>query len=458
MSVDPLEQSFLDRGRLRVAERVVSGILRRLLAVGLKTRPVRRDQLTAPRPGRRYALYLHVPFCETLCPYCSFHRVPFRSLVADRYFDDLEAEMRLAAALGYRCDTLYVGGGTPTVDVDRLLGVMRLARELFGVKEISCETHAHHLRPEIAGRLSGSVQRLSVGVQTLDEEILRRMRRDPEQFSAADTLAAIREMNPLFPTLNVDLIFNLPGQSEDGLRGDLDRVLATGVRQVTTYPLMSSPGVARDMEHQLGGRSASREYEMFRIIEERMRSESMRASSPWCYSRPRETMIDEYIVDAPEYVGLGSGAFSLLDGAWYVNSFSLNRYSERVRAGKMGLERTRRFRSWELRHYQLLMGLFGLDLNRVEGLRDAGPLRSLELFLLRCVDGFEPGRAVLSHNGRYLALAMMREFFAGMNTVRDQLRAELPAAERGHLSSYGGEEHRCPAYQPVAGNDSLNRQ
>ena len=126
-------------------------------------------------------------------------------------------------------------------------------------------------------------------------------------------------------------------------------------------------------------------------------------------------MIDEYIVDAPEYVGLGSGAFSLLDGGLYVNTFSVTRYSERLREGRMSVERMRRFRPWELMHYRLMMGLFGLDLDRV-GVKAATSgwsrlLLSFELFLLRRAGAFQPGSAgrfALSHSGRYLSLAMMR--------------------------------------------------
>ncbi len=447
---------LLERRRLGLAERALTGVMRAALPLGLRTRPVSLDRLPAAEPGGVYGLYLHVPFCETLCPYCSFHRVPFHSELAERYFDGLEAEMRMAAKMGYRCDTLYVGGGTPTVAVGRLIRVLDLARGLFGVRDVSCETHAHHLDPEIAGRLSGRVQRLSVGVQTLDADILRRMRREPDLFPPAKTLEAIRQMNGLFPTVNVDLIFNLPGQTRGGLRDDLDGVLRTGVRQVTTYPLMSSPGVSRRMERELGGRGGSREHEMFRLIEARMADEGMRASSPWCFSRPGEGLVDEYIVDAPEYLGLGSGAFSLLGGALYVNTFSLNLYAARIAAGRMSLERMRRFQPGELRHYRLMMGLFGLDPDRAATRPDEGEeggwLREVEMFALRCAGAFSrngEGKAVLNRNGRYLALAMMREFFAGMNRVRDELRAGLPEDDLIPLAAHGGEEHVCPAFQAV---------
>ncbi len=374
----------LDRSRLKLAERALTSLMRVALPVGLRTRAVSLGRLPAAERGRRYGLYLHVPFCETLCPYCSFHKVPFCPDLAERYFDGLEREMRMAAELGYRCDALYVGGGTPTVAVDRLIGALDLAGELFGVRDVSCETHAHHLNPRIAGRLAGRVQRLSVGVQTLDADILRRMRREPELFPPAKTLDAIREMNALFPTLNVDLIFNLPSQTLDGLRDDLDGVLGTGVKQVTTYPLMSSPGVSRRLERELGEWDAAREHEMYQVIEERMGDEGMLASSPWCFSRPGGGLMDEYIVDAPEYLGLGSGAFSLLDGAWYVNTFSHRRYAARIDAGRMSVERMRRFRPWELRHYGLMIALFGLDPELAESaLASGGVLGEAECWARR---------------------------------------------------------------------------
>ena len=163
-------------------------------------------------------------------------------------------------------------------------------------------------------------------------------------------------------------------------------------------------------------------------------------------------MIDEYIVDAPEYVGLGSGAFSLLDGGLYVNTFSVTRYSEWLGKGRMSVERMRRFKPWELMHYRLMMGLFGLDLDRV-GVDEAtsGMSRMLlrfELFLLRRAGAFQAGSAgrfALSHSGRYLSLAMMREFFAGMNQVRDDSRALLPGWQRGELCEGPGEMgEACP--------------
>ena len=132
----------------------------------------------APAPGASYLLYLHVPFCEELCPYCSFNRVRLEAGLAARYFEGLRAEMRAYAGLGYRFDAAYVGGGTPTVLPAELGSVLRLARELWPIRSLSVETNPNHLTPEILRLLADcGVDRLSVGVQSFDDGLLASLHR-----------------------------------------------------------------------------------------------------------------------------------------------------------------------------------------------------------------------------------------------------------------------------------------
>ena len=129
--------------------------------------------LPPPQEGHTYTLYAHVPFCESLCPYCSFNRFVLNKARAKTYFNSLRAEMRILAKLGYRFSALYFGGGTPTILPDELVETIDLARELFGIKEVSCETNPNHLTPEIIDLIKDRVQRLSVGVQSFDDGLLK---------------------------------------------------------------------------------------------------------------------------------------------------------------------------------------------------------------------------------------------------------------------------------------------
>jgi menaquinone C8-methyltransferase len=90
-------------------------------------------------------LYIHIPFCEELCPYCSFHRVTFEEGLTRKYFAALRREINLYSERGYKFGGIYVGGGTPTVLIEELAEVLALAREKFAIKEISAETNPNHL-------------------------------------------------------------------------------------------------------------------------------------------------------------------------------------------------------------------------------------------------------------------------------------------------------------------------
>ena len=137
-------------------------------------------------------------------------------------------------------------------------------------------------------------------------------------------------------------------------------------------------------------------------------------------------MIDEYIVDYEDYVGLGSGAFSFLEGALYVNTFSLQAYGERIAEGKTAALQMRAFTKPDRMRYRFLMALFGMRLDKRQFAADFGVSiergLAIEMAFMRSAGAFAVDNAdelVLSSTGRYLLVAMMREFFVGVNNLRD---------------------------------------
>lgn len=168
-------------------------------------------------------------------------------------------------------------------------------------------------------------------------------------------------------------------------------------------------------------------------------------------------MIDEYIVDYEEYIGIGSGAFSFVGGALYVNSFSLQMYGERIEEGLPGVMQKREFSKHDLMRYRFLMQLFGLSLDRKAFERDFGvPIEkglAIEINYMRAVGAFETyneNEITLTAKGRYLLVAMMRQFFIGVNNVRDEARAAISGEERELL--FGDGDSGCATCTP-AGKD-----
>jgi len=405
-------------------------------------RPV--PSLPGPEPGKQYLLYAHVPFCERLCPYCSFNRFPFSEDRARTYFKSLREQMRMVADLGYSFDSLYIGGGTPTILVDELCETIDLARELFGTLEVSTETNPNHLIPEVLEPLKDRVQRMSVGVQSFDDGLLKEMERYDKYGSGEEILERLQSLEGFFHSLNVDMIFNFPSQTEEILRRDVEMVKASRCNQTTFYPLMASRSVEASLRRTVGMVDYDREAEYYKILVDGL-SDTFELSTAWTFSRIGGGMIDEYIVDYEEYVGIGSGAFSYLRGDIYLTTFSLRDYSATIDRGAMPVAVGSSSNSLKNRmRYRFLMSLFGLRLDKKAFERDFGVSVErglpLETLFFRVFGGFATDDAeelTLTEKGRYLAVVMQRTMFTQLNDLRDAARKALAPDERELLFGDG---------------------
>jgi len=412
----------------RVLRRSMRSVLRFDDAAGIRVPP-------APEGPQRCLLYVHIPFCESLCPYCSFHRFVFDERLAKKYFNALMREIEMYRDLGYRFTGMYIGGGTPTIMLEPLLEVIRIAREDLGVKEISVETNPNHVCPEYLEPLRhAGINRLSVGVQSFDDTILRAIGRYEKYGSGQETFERLQQASGMFDTLNIDLIFNMPLQSDDSLRRDLDLLDRLEADQVTFYPLMTAPSVAARLAETLGPIDQKKEKRMYLLIIEHMRR-SYQSSTAWCFSR-KAAMIDEYIIDYGSYVGVGSGAFGYFNDRIYINTFNLNEYIERVNAGRLPTGLVKQFTRRETLHYMLLMKLFATELPKTffetEQGRDFKKSLWPEIAALRLIGALrdEPDRLELTDRGRYFWVMAMREFFIAVDTMRDVCRQQAGGEEK----------------------------
>ncbi|MBI2814001.1 MAG: coproporphyrinogen III oxidase family protein [Opitutae bacterium] len=384
-----------------------------------------------PRTGST-CLYVHIPFCEALCPFCTFHRVLHCRPQAQRYFAALRRELRFYHNAGHAFSGVYFGGGTPTVEPEELLETIALVRTLFAVREISVETNPRDLRPPLLAQLrQGGVTRLSVGVQSFDDTLLREMGRFEKYGGGAEIADHIRGAAGLFPTLNVDLIFNQPHQTLASLERDLDIFPTLGADQVSCYPLMSSPAGLRRMAGPMGVPDPRRLRPFYQAIGRRLAAGGFAPTSAWCFTRHGGSG-DEYIATADNYVGAGSGAFSYLDGTLYSTTFSLAAYEQRIARGLTGIVTRHRLGEGDRMRYALLVRMFGLGLDREWVLRQHGPkfYRQLwgELLTLKALGAARRDARGwrLTESGRYWLMLMMAEFFQSVNAYRDAMRARVP--------------------------------
>ena len=377
-----------------------------------------------PTENSRYLLYIHIPFCEQLCPYCCFLRVKMEPSLAAAYFHALKKEIEIYHNLGYCFDSLYVGGGTHTILPDKLAEIISYAKSIWPITQISVETNPNHLDSNTLQILKQTgTNRLSVGVQSFDNKILESIQRLERYGSGEKIKETLTSIEGMFDTLNVDMIFNFPNQTEEMLARDIEIIKKINPSQVTFYPLIVSNNTKKQLAQTCGKVSYRQEKQFYKIIVEQF-ADTYSQQSAWCFSK-NNAMIDEYIVDHDQYAGAGPGSWGYIDGTMYSNTFSIQQYIDMLQKNQHPIVAVRKFSSLERARYdfllKLLYGSLSLSyMKRKYGRRFRLYLwKELLFFLAAHAVAIRNNNIVLTPKGRYYWVVLMRTLFSVVGDYRN---------------------------------------
>ena len=335
-------------------------------------------------PGRldRAGLYLHVPFCRRPCPYCAYNRWEYDAGLYATFEEAVKQEISQTArrtAIG-EITSLYVGGGTPTVNTGGLLRILDHLRASFGPANQTCiELHPDWMPPETLDRLRRwGVDMVSIGAQSFHDHHLARIGRS---HSAARARQAIRDaVEAGFTTVNVDLMFVLPGQAVAEVEDDVATAIGCGATQISTNPLLRFPYARLGRQAGLTrvGRPNGRQTRrMLATIDRVARAHRLRRCAVWSWIRPQGRKFSA--VARHHYLGFGPSAASMTGRDLFFNTFHVGAYAEAVRRGSavslsMPLSRRLEMAYWLYwRLYELTVGrapfasMFDRDLGRYYG-------------------------------------------------------------------------------------------
>jgi oxygen-independent coproporphyrinogen III oxidase len=318
--------------RVTAASRsLTTGLVRRVL-VGRG----QRWTFEPPPPGwmpprvERTSLYLHVPFCRHACPYCPYTKVEYDPSRVGDFVRGAIAELDwwAGAAGSSEITSVYIGGGTPTLALEGVSAVLEKIRDRFRVTgEIAIETNPADVDTTTAARLRDmGVRLVSLGVQSFDEARLRAIGRPYSPGTAARALEHLAAGG--FESLNVDLMFALPGQTAGEVTADLDRAAAAGATQVTAYPLFTFPYTSVGAHLRLRSvrlpdlRARRAQY---RGICEWAGANGFERVSVWGFRRGSAPRYSSVTRDG--YIGIGPGAGSLLPHEFTVNTFDIETWT-----------------------------------------------------------------------------------------------------------------------------------
>ncbi len=204
--------------------------------------------LTAPAaPDAPFGIYLHIPFCGRICPYCDFNRYVHQEHLIPSYVDALIGEMDLSRAeIGpIRAETIYFGGGTPSLlEPDQVARIIAALQDRFQIEpnaEVTLEANPERLdEAKLAGFRAAGVNRISLGVQTLQPHGLRILGRAHKPEVPDKALGRARQAG--FDNVSLDFIFGWPGQTLDEWRVDLQTILDWQPEHISLYSLIVEPG------------------------------------------------------------------------------------------------------------------------------------------------------------------------------------------------------------------------
>jgi oxygen-independent coproporphyrinogen-3 oxidase len=265
------------------------------------------------------AIYVHLPFCPYVCPYCDFAKWAYRRSDAERYLQALEAE--IAHAPPVAATTVFFGGGTPnTYDATTIGRILTALRGRFGVRddaEVSIEVNPDLALCEGFAELrAAGVNRLSIGVQSFDDAELRTLGRRHSPADVATVVGRARAAG--FTNVSIDLMFGVPGQSEASWGSSLDAAFALGIEHCSTYGLTIEDGTPYERWYAREPGAffdSDREARLYEIAIERATAAGFEHYEISNFARPgyRCAHNANYWRNGA-YLGLGVGAASYLGG------------------------------------------------------------------------------------------------------------------------------------------------
>lgn len=329
----------------------------------------------------RAGIYVHVPFCARVCPYCDFAVEKDRGGGREAWLRALLAEISATPEEPGLVDTIYLGGGTPS-----LLGAEALARILFAIAArwrlhpdtwISLEANPEDVTPQAAREWAGlGVRTLSLGAQSLHDQELSFLGRRHRAGEVAGAMDAARAAG--FPIVSLDLIFGLPGQTRERWSAALDAAIALAPEHVSCYQLTIHEGTRfgdrrqagrlRELDEETQARFYALAHERLGVAGYEGYEVSNFARGPACRSRHNS----KYWRHVP-YLGLGPSAHSYLDRRRWWNERDRAAWQAHLEAGELPRAGEESLDGPTLALEKVLLGLRtrgGIDLKAVA--RDTG--------------------------------------------------------------------------------------
>jgi oxygen-independent coproporphyrinogen-3 oxidase len=296
------------------------------------------DQILPFGECENLGLYIHIPFCKSICNFCPYCKVKYSKEKCDEYIDSLIKEIHIVGGQQRekkKVTSLYFGGGTPALAADRIKEIVDAVNEHFIITEgIGLELHPDNLNTETLQTLKNAgVSKISVGIQSFCSKYQKILGRKSVDITALkNALASVK-----FQTVSMDFIFALPEQTIEDLKSDIDTAFSLGANHIAIYPFIDftftkSPLKAIPKREKRKLLDAVTNYCM---------SKGYSRNSIWTFSS--EENADYSSMTRDNFLGFGCSATTLLKDQFKINTFDVESYCRRIADKKLATSLTIRF-------------------------------------------------------------------------------------------------------------------
>ena len=339
-------------------------------------------------------LYVHIPFCKSICNFCPYCKVRYSAELCDRYIDSLIREIHIVGSRytkRKKVTGLYFGGGTPALAADRIKGIVDALKEHFIITEgIGLELHPDNVNAKVLQMLKDAgVTKISTGIQSFSDKYRTVLGR--KKIDTAKMLSALSSVP--FETVSMDFIFALPGQTYDDLKSDIDTAFSLGANHVAIYPFIDFTFT----ESPVAAMPKKDKRKLLDAITQYCLEKGYSRNSIWTFSSKPNANYSSMTRD--NFVGFGCSAASLFKEQFKINTFDVDSYCERIRSGNLATSLTIRFTKRQRMIYWLFWTAYSTRVNAKDFEKFFGvPLKKMYGFELWAAEQLG---LVRKHNGTY---------------------------------------------------------
>ena len=355
-------------------------------------------------------IYLHIPFCKTRCIYCDFYSTT-RSETKDRYVSALckELQQRKSYLGDEPVETIYFGGGTPSQlsreDFEKIFGTIEKEYNLEQCREITLEANPDDLTPEYIKELSTlPFNRISIGIQTFNEQTLRLLKR---RHTADQAIRAVEECRLAgFQNISIDLMYGLPGETPESWKADLEQAVSLNVEHISAYHLIYEEGTPLYemlLKHKVEEIDEDSSVDFFAMMIEQLTQAGFQHYEISNFCQPdKYSQHNSSYWTGKKYLGCGPSAHSFDGNTRQWNVSSLDQYIEGIEKGIPVIEieelsNTTRYNDFVITS---LRTMWGLSLSRLK--EEFGT--ELEQYCLENAQSYlNTGKLELRNNTLYLS-------------------------------------------------------